>query len=133
MAPRFFCAQMCGRTTAVLELRQGADLRVPAQSLRVRYPGERQVLRQRKVPLQIAVEQTELLEQGGVPARGKRLYQVFKHGPEPARHLGIVRATQPYFVERQMDEVFPVRSADELFQTWRYRIIPRFSPSKMDR
>jgi hypothetical protein len=36
---------------------------------------ERQVLRPRKVFLQIAVEQTELLEQGGVPALGKRLYR----------------------------------------------------------
>ena len=53
---------------------------MPAQPLRVRYPGERQVLRPRKVFLQIAVEQAELLEleQGRVPARGKRLHQVFK-------------------------------------------------------
>src|SRR4029078_10756855 len=111
------------------ELRQRANLRVPAQPLRVRYPGERQVLRTRKVFLQIAVEQTELLEQGGVPALGKRLYQVFKHGSEPTRHLGIVRASQPDFVECQMNEVFPVRGAND--QTQLARSIPNIIGPQM--
>jgi hypothetical protein len=61
--------------------------RVPTQALCVCDPCKRQILSMNEMPFDIAIEQIELLKQGGLSVRRQCLDEVFDHRAQPSYDL----------------------------------------------
>jgi hypothetical protein len=91
------------------ELRSCHCSRGSTQALRIRHPGKRQVLREGVELLQFAIQECQLLVQGGMAILGQGLEKVFAHRAQPPRDLHVFGAVVTYFPEDEVHEVFPIR------------------------
>src|SRR5579872_4416846 len=89
-----------------------------AEALGVSDMRKRQLLRIGKVSGDLTVEKAEFDAQRGVPVSGKRLHQVFNHGPQPPYDLQIVGAARTNLTESKMNKIFPI---------WRSEYQPQLS------
>jgi hypothetical protein len=82
---------------------------VAAQALGIPDTSDRRIFRINEISHDLTIKQAEFLKQRRMTARRKRLDQVFDHRAQPSYNLQIVRPAESNLLERQMDEVFPVR------------------------
>src|SRR5262249_26140745 len=86
---------------------------MPAEALCIRNAGERQLFGIVEMPLDFAIEQTQLLKQRRMTANRQRRDQVFDHGPQPPDDLQTTGPAGADFAEGEMDEIIPVGGPDD--------------------
>ena len=88
----------------------GAPLhRSASQSLGIGNARKRQILGHGINAFDLAIEQHQLLTQGGMTMFGERFDQVLDHGTQASYDLQAVTPAPAYFGKGEIDEIFPIR------------------------